>query len=100
MAWNLIKPTLSSELNHVKKAIQTDIGIIILPKDEMVGNMASGLDNSVGTYELVLKYLKVLNAQLTCPMIIIGLNQPSSFYIDTESERGPTGSKLGKVIRR
>ena len=100
LAWNLLKPTLSSELNHVKKAIQTDIGIIILPKEEMVGHMASGLDNAVGTYELVLKYLKVLNAQLTCPMIIVGLNQPSNFCIDTESERGPSGAKLGTVIKR
>lgn len=29
-AWNLIKPVLASELNHVKKAIQTEIGIVVM----------------------------------------------------------------------
>lgn len=29
-AWNLLKPVLASELNHVTKAIQTEIGIVAL----------------------------------------------------------------------
>ena len=30
IAWNFIKPTLAGELNHVEKAIQTKICIIII----------------------------------------------------------------------
>jgi hypothetical protein len=29
-AWNLIKPVLASELNHVEKEIQTEIGIVVM----------------------------------------------------------------------
>jgi hypothetical protein len=29
-AWNLLKPVLASELNHVTKAIQTEIGIVAM----------------------------------------------------------------------
>lgn len=29
IAWNLIKPCLSSELNHVQKALQTRVGVYV-----------------------------------------------------------------------
>lgn len=35
VAWNLLKPVLASELNHVEKAIQTRAGIIICATDEI-----------------------------------------------------------------
>ena len=34
-AWNLLKPVLASELNHVKKAIQTSAGILICATEAM-----------------------------------------------------------------
>lgn len=34
-SWNLIKPVLASELNHVEKAIQTRAGIIVCATDDI-----------------------------------------------------------------
>lgn len=79
VSWNLIKPNLSGELNHVKKALQTDIGIVITATDEM--KAAGGFDSAVGTYEKYLRYLKPLSQMLTVPMLIIGLEAPKSFHI-------------------
>jgi hypothetical protein len=52
-AWNLIKPVLASELNHVEKAVQTSAGVIITATNAM--KKAGNFDGAVGTYE---KYVK------------------------------------------
>ncbi len=49
IAWNLIKPVLASELNHVPKAIQTKVGVIISATKTM--KKAGGFDSAVGNYE-------------------------------------------------
>lgn len=88
VSWNLIKPVLSSELNHVQKAIQTQAGIVIAATDEM--KKAGGFDNAVGSYEKYVEYLKPLNSLLTTPMMIIGLEPPRTFKIRHEIETGKT----------
>lgn len=80
ISWNLLKPVLSSELNHVNKAIQTKIGIIIFATNEM--KKAGGFDSAVGSYEKALKYLPIMMNQLTVPLIIIGLKKPQTFKIE------------------
>src|SRR5690606_26198723 len=55
IAWNLIKPVLASELNHVQKAIQTKIGVIITATNDM--KSLGGFDGAIGTYEKFLDYL-------------------------------------------
>jgi len=82
VAWNLIKPVLAGELNHVEKAAQTSAGIIITATDALK-NMGN-FDGSVGTYEKFLQYLNPFRNVLTVPMIIIGLDALESFYIDGE----------------
>lgn len=79
VSWNLIKPVLSSELNHVEKAIQTQAGIVITATDSM--KKAGGYDGAIGTYEKYVEYLKPLNNILTTPMMIIGLEPPETFVI-------------------
>ena len=79
ISWNLLKPVLSGELNHVDKAVQTRIGIIIFSTDSM--KISGGFDNAVGSYEKALRYLPILMNQLTVPLIIIGLNPPNSFEV-------------------
>lgn len=86
VSWNLIKPVLSSELNHVKKAIQTQAGVVITATDSM--KKAGGFDNAIGTYEKYVEYLKPLNNLLTTPMVIIGLEPPKKFTIEQKKEDG------------
>ena len=80
ISWNLLKPVLSGELNHVDKAIQTRIGIIIFATDSM--KSAGGFDSAVGSYEKALRYLPIMMNQLTVPLIVVGLNEPDIFKIE------------------
>lgn len=80
IAWNLIKPCLASELNHVQKTFQTRIGVYVCATDEM--KRAGNFDSASGSYEKVLRYLPPMMNQLTTPMMIIGLTPPDTFRID------------------
>ncbi|MFS4455369.1 BglII/BstYI family type II restriction endonuclease [Maribacter sp. 2304DJ31-5] len=94
IAWNLLKPVLASELNHVEKAIQTKIGVLITATNAM--KQSGGFDNAVGTYEKFLDYLPPLRNMLTTPLLIIGLEPPDSFHI--VHEQYAQRKKIGKVI--
>lgn len=82
IAWNLIKPTIASELNHVKKEIDTKVGVIITATESL--KLQCGFDGAIGEYEKYIRYLKPLSHLLTVPMAIIGLCPPESFYIEHE----------------
>ena len=86
IAWNLLKPVLASELNHVEKAIQTKAGIVITATENM--KVSGGFDNACGEYEKVLRYLTPLNNILTVPMVIIGLEAPTTFKVRKEKING------------
>lgn len=83
IAWNLLKPVLSAELNHVEKAIQTSGGVIITATEAM--KRAGNFDSAVGTYEKYLRYLGPMMNTLTVPMVIIGLEPPASFALGSKS---------------
>ena len=85
IAWNLIKPVLASELNHVAKDIQTSAGILICATDEM--KKAGNFDGAVGSYEKFLRYLLPLQNMLPTPILIIGLQAPRTFYIDKRTKQ-------------
>ena len=95
VSWNLIKPVLSGELNHVDKAIQTQAGIIIAATNEM--KVAGGYDSAVGSYEKYVEYLKPLRNLLTVPMVIIGLKAPETFYI---SQIKMDNKKVGSIVKK
>jgi len=82
IAWNLLKPVLASELNHVQKEAQTSLGVVIMATEEM--KSAGGFDSAVGTYEKAIRYLKPLQNQLSCPMVLIGLKAPRTFRVEHE----------------
>jgi len=86
LAWNLTKPVLASELNHVKKDIQTSIGVIILATDEM--KKAGAFDSAVGSYEKAIRYLKPMNVLLSIPLVLIGLKAPKEFKIEKKKKNG------------
>ena len=83
VSWNLIEPVLSSELNHVEKAIQTEIGVVITATDEM--KKAGGFDGAVGSYEKYVEYCKPLMNLLTAPILIIGLENLINFILNISS---------------
>ena len=45
IAWNLMKPVLASELNHVEKEAQTRLGVVIMATEEM--KRLGGFDGAV-----------------------------------------------------
>lgn len=92
--WNLLKPTLASELNHVRKAIQTEIGVIITATSGM--RDTGGFDNAVGTYEKYIDFLRPMGMLLTAPLVIIGLEPLKTFHIEHVQDGR---RKLGYVVR-
>jgi len=80
IAWNLIKPVLASRSNHVKKAIQTQIGVVICATENL--KVAGNFDSSVGEFEKFERYLNPLQEILTAPILLIGLLAPVSFHIE------------------
>lgn len=95
VSWNLIKPVLSSELNHVEKAIQTQAGVVITATDAM--KKAGGFDGAIGTYEKYVEYLKPLNNLLTTPMMIVGLEPPKTFVVEHKNENN---KKVGHIVMK
>ncbi len=95
VAWNLIKPVLSSEKNHVDKAIQTELGIIITANEQL--KKEGGFDDAIGTFEKYVEYLKPLNSILVSPIILIGLKPLKSFYIE---KKFIDGKKRGQLVKK
>lgn len=91
IAWNLLKPVLSAELNHVAKARQTRAGVLITATEAM--KQAGNFDGAVGTFEKFKRYLDPMMNILTVPMVIVGLQAPRSFRI------GHAGGMKGQVVR-
>lgn len=84
IAWNLLKPVLACELNHVQKAVQGKVGIYVCATELM--KSAANIDPASGSFEKVLRYLPPMMNQLTVPMIIIGLCPFSNFKISKHTE--------------
>ncbi len=80
IAWNLIKPCLASELNHVQKAYQTRVGVYVCATDAM--KKSGNFDSASGSFEKVLRYLPPMMNQLPTPIMIIGLEPFETFKID------------------
>lgn len=97
ISWNLIKPTLASELNHVEKAIQTSGGVIVTATQAM--KSAGGFDSAVGTFEDYVQYLKPMAGMLPAPLLIVGLEAPETFSI-TQLPTGVGNNKMGAVNQR
>lgn len=94
VSWNLIKPVLSSGLNHVEKAIQTEMGIVICATDEM--KAAGGFDGAVGSYEKYVEYCKPLWDILNAPILIVGLEKPDKFHIEHKVDGH--NRKIGRIV--
>jgi hypothetical protein len=94
IAWNLVKPTIASELNHVQKEIKTDIAIVICATKNL--KTLGGFDGATGEFEKFERYLDPLRGLLTVPMVIIGLEAPDTFKI---THKNVDGKNQGIVER-
>lgn len=92
ISWNLIKPVIASEINHVPKAIQTSLGIVIAATEEL--KAMGGFDSAVGTYENYISNLLPLRNLLTVPIAVVGLKPFSTFRVSHE-KRG--SQNYGKI---
>lgn len=95
-AWNLIKPVLASELNHVSKAVQTKVGIVVFATESL--KKAGCFDATVNTFEAVQDYLDAMQSILVTPIVIVGLEAPVTFEVREEKDE-ERKYKYG-VIRR
>lgn len=93
-AWNLLKPVLASELNHVQKAIQTKVGIVVTATDAM--KEAGAFDSAVGSFEKYLTYLKPLQGVLSAPILLVGLLPPTSFRV--QKVKGDDRKNRGMIV--
>lgn len=84
IAHNIMKPVLSSELNHVQKDLQTGMGVIICATNDL--KKAGNFDSAVGSFEKFIEYFKPYQNLLPTSIVLIGLNSPSTFYIDKDSK--------------
>ena len=84
IAHNIMKPVLSSELNHVQKDLQTGMGVIICATNDL--KKAGNFDGAVGSFEKFIEYFKPYQNLLPTSIVLIGLNPPSTFYIDKDSK--------------
>lgn len=95
IAWNLIKPVIASEINHVPKAIQTSLGIVIAATEEL--KISGGFDGAVGTYENYVSNLLPLRNLLTVPIAVIGLKSFESFKIGHERRGNQTFGQIEMI---
>jgi hypothetical protein len=95
IAWNLLKPVMASELNHIQKAIQTELSVVITATSEL--KEAGAFDSAVGEFEKYLDYLKPMSNQLTTPMVVIGLLPPKTFKLIKE-KHAITGKNKGNIV--
>ena len=98
IAWNLLKPVLAAEINHVNT--ETDIGVgvgVYICATESLKE-AGAFDGAVGEYEKVLRYLSPLWAKLTVPMVIIGLEAPETFRVEKRKNL-ITGKNKGAIVK-
>lgn len=96
IAWNLLKPTMASELSHVEKDIQTTAGVVITATNAL--QKVGGFDNAIGTFEDYVMYLRPLQSVLSVPLVIVGLEAVNTFHIQHVKVRGNTKTH-GKVVK-
>jgi hypothetical protein len=98
IAWNLLKPVMAAELNHVEKEtnIGAGIGVVICATEAL--KKAGAFDGAVGSYEKFLRYLKPMNGQLTVPMLIIGLEPPETFRVK-KTKDPVTKKNSGTIVK-
>lgn len=98
IAWNLLKPVLAAEINHVDTATDIGVGVGVYICATKSLKEAAAFDGAVGEYEKVLRYLSPLFSKLTAPMVIVGLQAPESFRVE-KRKNTITGKNKGMIVK-
>ena len=85
IAHNLLKPVLASELNHIEKAVQTELAVVITATQLM--KEAGNFDGAIGTFEKFEEYLLPYQTLIPGPLILIGLEAPETFLVNPDTRR-------------
>lgn len=85
-AWNLIKPLFASEVSHLAKEVDAEIGVVVAATEDL--RLNGGFDGTVGTFEKYVSYLEAFRPLLTVPMMIVGLEAPRSFKVRHQMSNG------------
>jgi hypothetical protein len=99
ISWNLLKPVLAAEINHVKTEVEigAGIGIYVCATEKL--KQEGAFDNTVGEYEKVLRYLTPLFSKLSVPMIIVGLLPLDKYRMEKKFD-AVTRSNTGIVVEK
>ena len=104
IAWNLIKPALAAQRNHVAKEVDIGVGVGVYVCATKSMKDLGGFDGAVGEYEKVLKYLDPLSLLIQSPFVLVGIKEPETFYIERyakdHSNKKLRGRSTGKLILR
>lgn len=95
ISWNLIKPVLASEQNHLPKAFQTSLGIVIAATKDL--KKMGGFDNAVGTYQNYVSNLVPLRDILTVPILVVGLSGFDTFKVVQDKKGGKTYGRIERL---
>ena len=102
IAWNLVKPALAAQKNHVAKQIDIGVGVGVYVCATKKMKDLGGFDGAVGEYEKVLKYLDPLSLLIQTPLVILGIQPPKTFYIERYPkdyhDKKLRGRSTGKLI--
>jgi len=104
IAWNLIKPALAAQKNHVAKQVDIGVGVGVYICATKSMKDLGGFDGAVGEYEKVLKYLDPLSLLIQSPFVLVGIKAPETFYIERYPRDYPNkklrGRSTGKLVMK
>ena len=98
IAHNLVKPVLASELNHVEKEIQTELGVIITASEAL--KKSGGFDGAIGSFDDYKKYLIPYQNILSVPILLIGLDAPTTFSVKVNPGKVADGEFKAEIQKK
>jgi hypothetical protein len=97
IAWNLMKPQLASDALLVKTETEIGFGVGIYVCATKQLKKEGAFDGAVGEFEKVKRYLEPMASKLTCPLIIVGLKELDTFYVEKKFD-SVTRKNSGKIV--
>ena len=96
-AWNLAKPALAAEINdmRVQTHIGEGVGVVIVASSNL--KKFGAFDGAIGDFQRYIKTLKAMRSQITVPILLIGLDAPSTFKVQAKEQKN-SPYKSGEIV--